>query len=397
MNRHLSLAMLMILFGTGVAVGQGLNIDVEGPWIYYVDDQFKGQGGQPQSALIAMAPHVDNHVVTFSTGDGFVIDEPGVYCVGFDELCAPGHSGSKASFPGKLLRVKAPSGWSWYVNLDKNAIYLILPIPDAYSNDGVYRVKFASKFGKPQNYGPEKKHSIGLLLNYANRPDTINLSNKCTLANADPCPFDGHFQDQENSGTLRISMKAPDDAHDHCDAHVRHAYHKMVLAIHSGSLQNGVNVNQDHGYIDLPDYDPECYKTDPQDDGNLLASAKHMGDQPILDVTLQLNKIIADLGKPELASYNLFLLELVREAKSLRITEDDPSKGKVPFFSQLTHIQLVLRESLKAMDDIVTPDKKAQSALKEARRDEEFLARYAEYIRSASSGKDCRVSQMLIK
>src|SRR4029077_10428875 len=164
-----------------------------------------------ETVLVAMAPSVDKHVASFSTGDGFVMDKPGVYCVGFDGLCAPAHTGSKTSLPGRVLRIKAPNGWYWYSNLNAAMIYLILPLPDGYANDGVYRMKFGSKF---KTYGSEKKQSIGLSLRYANGPSTINLSSNCQAPKADSCLFDGVFKDQDNSGTLRINMKAPDEKDD---------------------------------------------------------------------------------------------------------------------------------------------------------------------------------------
>jgi hypothetical protein len=397
MNRPILFVLLMFLLRADATFAQSLDIDIEGPWIYYVDNTFKDNGGRPESVLIAMAPHVEDHVGAFSTGDGFVIQQPGIYCVGFDEQCAPAHSGNKPSLPGKLLRVKVSPDWYWYSALDKTAIYLILPLPDSYTNDGVYRMKFGKKFGRSEYYGAEKKQSIGLSLHYANGPYNINLSSNCNALSTDACPFDGQFQDQDNSGTLRITMKAPDVLADYCDMHVRRAYHLMLLALHSGSLQGGANVNQDHGYIDLPDYDESCYKTDPQDDGNLEQQAKHLDQRPpVLDVATALKEIIDDLGKPELAKYNLFLPEFKEEAKLLRPRDRDAQRGKVPYFSQMTHIALLLNLSTQALDKLLTPNASSREALTTARQHEEILAHYVGGVRSALSGKDCRVAQMLV-
>lgn len=394
MHRRFLIVLFALLLRTAITSAQTLAIDIEGPWIYYIDNQFKDASGQPETVLVAMAPSVDKHVVSFSTGDGFVIDKPGVYCLGFDGLCAPVLSASKTSLPGKVLRVKAPNGWYWYSKLNATMIYLILPLPDTYANDGVYRIKFGSKFG---TYGSEKKQTIGLSLRYANGPGTINLSSNCLAPKADSCPFDGVFQDQDNSGTLRITMKAPDDPKDNCDYHVRLAYHRMLLAIDSQSLQLGQNVNKDHGYIDLPEYDPGCYNADPQNDGSLETRQMDMGEEPpVRDVVTQLTKIMNDLGKEELSKYHLFRQEITQEAVTLRINKDDSSKGKVPFFSQLTHIQFLLNLSIKAIDDLDTSDDKTRAALKAAKNDEEALTSYAFHIRSALSGKDCRVAQMLV-
>src|SRR5580692_7770890 len=100
MKRRMLIGVIVLVLRANVALGQNLVINIEGPWIYHVDTQFKDESGQPESVLIAMSPSVDKHVASFSTGDGFAIGKPGVYCVGFDGLCAPAHSGSKSSLPG---------------------------------------------------------------------------------------------------------------------------------------------------------------------------------------------------------------------------------------------------------------------------------------------------------
>lgn len=392
MIRATLIVLFLLFLGTNPAVGQSLIIDMEGPWIFHVDDQFKDEAGQAKSVLIAMSPMVADHVASFSTGDGSEIKEPGIYCVGFDGVCAPAHQGSKPPFPGRILRIKTPAGWSWYGNLDKYSIYLILPIPDSYSHDGVYRMKFGKKF---KNYGIERKQSIGLMLHYANGPSTINLSSKCSGPEASKCPFDDYFQDQDNSNTLRITVKAPDDLADTCDKHVRDAFHRMLLAIHNGSLQSGKNVNQDHGYIDLPLYDATCYDHDPQDDGNLL---KHpMGEsQPPIDVAVQLNKIIQDLGKDDLAKHELFRPNLLEDGKLLGVDGTEGARGSVPLYSQLIHIQLLLKESMDALDRLDVSAHSALPARDQAKKDEQILIDDIKKSRSALSGKNCRVAQMLI-
>jgi hypothetical protein len=393
MKRRMLIGVIVLVLRANVALGQNLVINIEGPWIYHVDTQFKDESGQPESVLIAMSPSVDKHVASFSTGDGFAIGKPGVYCVGFDGLCAPAHSGSKSSLPGRVLRVKPVNGWNWYTNLNNTMIYLILPLPDDYANDGVYRMKFGSKFG---TYGSEERHSIGLSLRYANGPSAINLSSNCSAPSAPACPFDGVFQDQDNSGTLRITLKAPDDLGDNCDMHVRLAYHKMLKAIDPALLATGGNVNQNHGYIDLPDYDSGCYGSDPQNDGGLQANDAKMSESPsIRDVAAQLKAIVDDLGNKDLLQYHLFREELAQEAADLTINKEGQGPGRVPFYSQLTHIQFLLQRSVAAIEELLKKDKD-RSALEKARRDENALNDYAVGIRSALSGKDCRVAEMLI-
>ena len=393
MKRQILIAVIALILRADGVLAQNLVINIEGPWIYYVDTQFKDESGQPESVLIAMSPSVDKHVASFSTGDGFAITQPGVYCVGFDGLCAPPNSGSKSSLPGRVLRVKALSGWNWYSNLNNTMIYLILPLPDDYANDGVYRMKFGSKFG---TYGSEERHSIGLSLRYANGPSAINLSSNCSAASAAACPFNGVFQDQDNSGTLRITLKAPDDLSDNCDIHVRLAYHMMLKAIDPALLSTGANVNKVHGYIDLPNYDTGCYASDPQNDAGLLAHDAKTSESPsIRDVAAQLKTVVEDLGNKDLLQYHLFRDELAQEAADLTIDKQGQGPGRVPFYSQLTHIQFLLHRSIAAIDDLLRKDKD-RSALEKARKDEKALNDYAAGIRSALSGKDCRVAQMLI-
>ena len=110
----------------------------------------------------------------------------------------------------------------------------------------------------------------------------------------------------------------------------------------------------------------------------------------------QLNKIADDLGKPELSKYKLFHDEIAKEAAMLWINKDDPSRGKVPFYSQLTHVQFLLDSSSAAIDALLRTKDATRTALQRAKDDEEALSSYISNIRSALSGKDCRVAQMLI-
>ena len=391
--RTLLLVLACFLLTSFRTFAESLDVALEGPWIYYVDNKFQGEAG-PVSVLIAMAPLVPNHKAAFSTGDGYPITQAGVYCVGFEDHCAVDRKAATGALPSELLPVFAPKNWDWYANRQTDVIYLILPMPDSYSNDLVYRMKFGRKFS---HYRSEEHHSIGLFLHYLQGPSLIGLSSNCTKPDALDCHFDNYFQDQNNSGALQITMKAPDDS-DPCDNHVREAYHRMVLTIDQGSLANKKNVNQNFAYIDLPDYSSACYSNDPQNDGSVAAHT--MQDPEAIDVTSQLRKIVTDLaGEPVPVKTQLYVPQLNDIAETL--------DGQFPMFSQLAHINLLLDLSLEKLDHLQkeqdNPSARSNNEndgvpqdRTQAKKDEEILLSYVKFLRSGRSGKDCRAPQMFI-
>jgi hypothetical protein len=290
-------AALLCCTGLGCSKNR-LDITLEGPWVLYQDHQFD-KNGHKVSVLIAIAPasvHTPSVNATdppdelhhdpprISTGDGYPITVPGIYCLTFDGECArkgPSelrHDGYSAPV---LLTAKFPPPsdgstiWDWS-SASNGHTAVILPMPDSYSNGGVWFMHFARVFG--QGYadvsGPE--HSIGLRLHYDKGPNTFNIlrcDGKPTVANCNKNPTDVPHTELDNIGTLSISMKAPATM-DGCDKHVRYAYPQMLKLIDSRDLLLGKNVNQDIAYIDTAagppsssnEYDPRCLSNteDPQ-------------------------------------------------------------------------------------------------------------------------------------
>ena len=76
-----------------------LDVTLEGPWILYQDTQFDSDRGRV-SVLIAIAPtgavaekmakgdSDHHHLPQLSTGDGYYIPKPDIYCLTFDDTRA---------------------------------------------------------------------------------------------------------------------------------------------------------------------------------------------------------------------------------------------------------------------------------------------------------------------
>jgi hypothetical protein len=270
------------------------DLTLEGPWILYQYKNANLGGGVP--VLIVVAPKIDNifHLPVVSAGDGYELWQNGIYCLTFDATCAK--PGAKLLTPGKNypstnpptgpLPVKfslATANGDWdlvSLNRKRSFFALILPMPDSYSNDGVWHMQFSSKFDVSGNgYSGDKGYSIGVQLHYNTGPTTFDLVSCKDLTTAGckyPVPVANHTS-LTNTGTLRIVMKAPniDNA---CDPHVRSLYHPTLWLLDDqpftgptkNSNQNIAYIDparriddQGHGvYTDAP-Y-TSCYKSDPQ-------------------------------------------------------------------------------------------------------------------------------------
>lgn len=257
------------------AFGQQLDIILDGPWIYQVDTQFHPGGHANMPVLIAMAPYVPGHTgPTFTTGDGLDLSgTKGVFCVAFGAL---GYavstsnvtdliSGTYPSLSLLSLHPKVPSGgspWPWYLYASDasraaSSWYIILPIPDSASNDGVEGFLFGSTFGIYTNRQVPK--NIGTILHYKDGKTAVTLY-QCTPGSGglygDNCTTPMNSGTQTNTGTHRISFTAPDDAAPYntpyCDYHIRDAYHSSILFLDETRLDLGGNTNQTYGYVDLP-------------------------------------------------------------------------------------------------------------------------------------------------
>jgi hypothetical protein len=265
--RLLILACLLILLEntacTG-AKGKHFDISLEGPWILYVDHDIASW-----PVLIAIAPNshsVDNWLhepPVVSAGDGFLLADFSeqqemvghTYCLTLDDKCAP--KGAKAlkstHYPdAEPLEVAMPSGHKQWVDAVKNqhATALILPMPDSYSSDGVWPMRFAKKYSSdPTNYGKSEQHSIGVQLHYKNGPANFDLS-LCDSSDVRQCGQSVSTNDKNtfilNSGTLRIAMKAPVYT-SACDPHVRRIYPQMMAILGAKGNEGKQVIDPAHG------------------------------------------------------------------------------------------------------------------------------------------------------
>lgn len=295
------------------ADGPQTEIAIQGPWILYKDTQFIGSDGKTIiPVLIAIAPSgaIDYKDLGFAekrnpndmrhrppqltTGDGYYITNPKIYCLAFAPSstgtlqCAPTAPSSPTdnSLPIKIHN--SSKHWDWWTVAQPGGkktahTALILPMPDSITNDGTWPVKFAKKFevtGETYQYDPDSEtHSTGLTLHYGGGPSYFGLlqcsstpasgghfmTRDCTqYAATNPDRHDTHL---ENSGTLRIQMKAPFNA-DGCDMHVRMAHRQIVALLGP--------IAADHYFIEPGFYlDPNKIGFDTKDLHPCLSREKH--------------------------------------------------------------------------------------------------------------------------
>ena len=233
-----------------------LDITLAGPWLLYQDFQFDAWG-KKVPVLIAIAPkgagaattdmgdkdkedHHDSqyhHLPQISAGDGYYIQDAGVYCLYFDDKCAPKGPNSLRS-AGYFQVATLPAAFHgengktiWDLIDPTKVVAVILPMPDSYSNAGVWKARFGTSLDTIRSgHSSEREISIGLQLHYANGPTEFYLRRCDVPATAENCRHklnNINHTNLKNTGTLEVLMRAPDNI-SACDPHVRYAY-KMVL------------------------------------------------------------------------------------------------------------------------------------------------------------------------
>jgi hypothetical protein len=463
MKRYVAflIALLALICSGAPAFAQHrFDVTIEGPWILYELKQFDGTN----SMLLAIAPDVPgHHYPVFTTGDGVQINAVGIYCVAFmggdgnDGTCKangkpfPGPGNPKYD-PTMLVQVKAYGGNLAWNNVKSNARAFLLPMPDSISNDGIDpTTTFRSGFAT--NSASSAPSAIGVQLHYDNGPAQFNLF-ECTQAPPSAtCTNPKIKQPLDNSGTLRITIKAQEhaDADDPCDYHVRMAHHSMLTFLDPTPLQQGRNQNQSVAYIESSEAPSGCRVCDPQQDsipsscaygpgyghvqmGNLRSVASKGTFNYMSDSVSQ-----ADLGT-QLSSFNLLFKQLnlivalddnrntprndgkrarlpAKNAESSNALLDSCAtldtlaldlKGKFPTLSQLTCVArgLEMRDRIlergrcsdktsAASGGVDLPcDDARNSALAQSRG---LMLEVQEFAKSATSGKDCRAAIMLLQ
>jgi hypothetical protein len=293
-------------------------------------------------------------------------------------------------------------GWKWYQSITQDSWILILPMPDSASNNGVDHITLEPGFAAPAvpNGTSETIGSIGMYLHYADW-DTSKLTLfRCADHKVDRCDNpQAAGAPQDNYGTLSISMTVVPETDttyypSRCEYHVRAAYHAMILFLDSTPLNSGRNRNQSQGYIDLrqidDSYDPSCYYCDPQEPNTSCPPMPMAEGYAATDAKELLGQIVANLRQIDSKD---------KEGLNIEKLNDEHEKwtGAVPDPSQLAQIQGPLHQSLQGVQKLYQQESRKDKAPLVAVRDQERrLIAYAIRIDSATSGKDCRVAQMLV-
>jgi hypothetical protein len=394
------------------------DVSFEGPWIFYQAPNFMLADGTPSTVLVAIAPQVLGHRhPLFSAGDGAPVDKYGIYCVGFDGVCAPKSVKPKLDHdgypdPSPVAVYKPAIGWDWTA-MRSSAYVFILPMPDSYSADGQYYMTFQSTFptaGNDPVTTESGMHSIGIQLHYSAGPQKFRLLSCPATPTAKMCnkPASG---EQENSGTLRITIKSVEDPAetDICEYHVHRAYQRMLHL-----LDPNLKANSQKAYLDVPTYDNPCVPCDTQQEtvgSDCIHLTSMMHSREPLDIPTELDGLVTFLRGVALSDDQrkyVELPELSDIAETLR--------GKFALRSQLLNLKQVLMLSERHIDDLllqlaidarIAPAAAAAQPnrnqdlklrLEVAKRKESALADATEFaILSASSGKDCRAPAMLIQ
>jgi hypothetical protein len=416
-----------------------LDITVDGPWIVYAKAIFHNKDGKDAPAIVLMAPAAAADTMiwphlppTFTEGDGYRIDAGVIYCLAFDGGCAPlriGATFQAVSYPaGELLEVSVPQNWLWYKDGYKNyGTYLILPMPDSYSNDGFWYMRFGSDFstdGSTYTNLPTAPPSIGIQLHYKSAAQKLSLFRCVHHGGVQPSYDDcdkntDKTADLGNTGTVHITMKNRnfDNA---CDPHVREAYPMMLYMLDGSPLEGpgSLNVNKKIAYVDpaidsspvgTAKYDgnedggPKCRdgNNDPQKPKSQTSKlARPTGkkshakavmpdgnaEETTAKLVSQIN-VIANSLKTD-PKYSGYSTELLSSAITSAASELDPN---FPTISQLSEVAQLLRSSAAAAEKI-GKSKHSQDLLNLGSR-EMLVADDS----ATKDGKDCKAPIMLVQ
>lgn len=399
-----ALAILMVLlFGAPSFAQFKLDVVVEGPWLFYVEPKFPTTTGT-SPMLVAIAPQVVGHYpLSFGAGDGASIP-PGIYCMAFGGTCQPG-SATKLDpdgyEPPAPVPVTKPVGWDWKT-YGGSSYVLILPMPDSYSNYGLYPRTFQSSYpvmgGPPPPTTPSVPRSLGLVFHYASaqRVGLLTCSGTPSVANCNS----GSVTDEDNSGTVEIKITSKEDAAhpDSCDYHVHRAYHEMLKL-----LDPLMQYNQDKPYIDVPSYNA-CTKCDPQQDmvpsectarAMAVSMASDASEPPVQPA---LESLVALIQRIEVGadSKKRVLLDLDKQSEKL--------KGKFPRVSELRGLKDTLLSSQTAASKLLIDLKDKKTNWKAGRDLQAVVTLEQGLVESADrwtllsiSGKDCRAPALFVQ
>ena len=420
------------------------DIALEGPWIVHVDTST-----QNWPVLVVISPggvSDDNdvayfHTISIDNGDGYPALSPGVYCLTFNGSCTPAPAcNSSHNCPTSItgdgypqvappLLVNVTGSWDWSHKWlpSKYAIAFVLPLPDYYSSDSGWYMRFSDNFDVTgQNYKNNMgRYATGLRLHYDNGPSTFGLQNcstpqgvKLDLNQCTSLPN----TDFDNVGTLHLTMRAPDN-NNACDPHVRRAYPQMIGLLDGDNtklkvidLAHAIEKDGKTPDFDVPIGDGSqvgtkgyrCLEHDYQGGGTPLARAHAHAKQSnqkaasspsqwleglsSLDAFIVKYNASPDNNKdPRLGDPKLLLNEIDEAYKRL-----DTS---FPRFSQVAWIQTLLKLSMQEIDALLDAKRvggaqNLELTLPQLKADEKRLLADTP---PTKTGNDCKAPLMLTK
>ena len=421
------------------------DITLEGPWILYVDNTFT-----KWPVLVAIAPNTESVAnwahdpILVSSGDGYFLydytkaqgQQANFYCLMLDDVCAPqGTTILKfRDYPDGvgLLSVRKPSGqtsWKWSDAVQRqNATALILPMPDSYSSDGVWPMRFAEKFDiNHSGYGGNELHGIGVQLHYTSGPDAFDLDScpSGSLQNCSPVvsgapTVQGHTY-LPNTGTLRITMRAP-HTESACDPHVRRIFPKMLDIVSQAANSKRSVIDPAHRVKDDgsgsydEDFASEGY-TEPN--GTPYSCLRRDGQNPACDASGKHCDDDLPFREPSFESYSSWL-EVLGELQAAigSLPKDEQSENlkklasenlAVPRLSQINTIQVLIAmlDHQLEVDNAVKPNSRSaqhnEGHPKGATEKESTLTVVKGFLAhlynnpATKSGADCKAAVMLVK
>jgi hypothetical protein len=218
----------------------------EGPWAFAPDPK-------DPASVVAIAPKSKSHRQLFVKASNQSTLTPGIY-----QLSFPPHSGNAAGTADPAIVQAKIDPQSLQHALDsKSGRYVIhLPKPEEYR----VAARATSRVGN--NYPPtdaEDEHASAVSLRY----NVSSLSGFSLSGTPDSTTFNTLLLRVETP-TVRfvIEPATDDDPHDKCDSHSRQSFYSLTKLL-------GLTL-----YVDFPNYDETCHKTDPQNPHPSKAAAR---------------------------------------------------------------------------------------------------------------------------
>lgn len=434
MKKHIFLAMLLagVLGLSALAAGQKYQLDIalEGPWILYQDTQTF-----LVTVLVAIAPLAaamdepddfqHHHLPQISTGEGYYIGDNGIYCLAFDRKCAVQGAAALVDDhgypPSGILQISpGMRPWPWPQKSSKN-VAIILPMPDVYSNDGLWQLRFRNKYDikKTSVTHSDVSASIGIVLHYQKNVAGVLQLFSCdaTTPNATNCikqakDRDGNDVVLRNTGKLRMQLRAP-DADSYCDHHVRFAYHQMFKIFESSSSNedyafiepakhikidaatgtaSGQYEDESSGNHDCFDDDHDAYQDQATPAGSPFHAKLNGDGREETQEVNTLNQALADLNKLNKDAKSPFLDRAISNMNAA--SEESNKVTGIRKISVDRHFEALLSDAVALIDTFKREKRLAPDDLTTLLKVETFLRILAD---GTKNGADCRAPLVLLQ